>query len=98
VIEKKMSGKKLDQKGVSSLIGAILMVVATIVIAGVVMLMLSGFKAPASGKVVVLNQNRINETAITFTVMRIESAGTDLNSVVMIVPMPRSSDFLVLLQ
>lgn len=93
-----MSGKKLDQKGVSSLIGAILMVVATIVIAGVVMLMLSGFKAPASGKVVVLNQNRINETAITFTVMRIESAGTDLNSVVMIVPMPRSSDFLVLLQ
>lgn len=74
-----MSRKKLDKKGVSPVIGVILMVAATIVIAGVVMAMLGGFKAPASSKVVGVYQNRINNSAITFTVTKIEPAGTSIS-------------------
>jgi flagellin-like protein len=81
-----MCTKKLDKKGVSPVIGVILMVAATIVIAGVVMAMLGGFKAPASSKVVGVYQNRINESAITFTVTKIEPAGTTLTNVTMTAP------------
>jgi flagellin-like protein len=77
----KMSTKKIDRKGVSPVIGVILMVAATIVIAGVVMAMLGGFKAPASSKVVGVYQNRINTTAIQFTVTKIEPSGTVLHCV-----------------
>jgi len=83
-----MSTKKLDKKGVSPVIGVILMVAATIVIAGVVMAMLGGFKAPASSKVVGVYQNRINTTAITFTVTKIEPAGTVLHAINMTAPIP----------
>ena len=44
--------KKIDRKGVSPVIGVILMVAATIVIAGVVMAMLGGFSAPKTGYIV----------------------------------------------
>jgi len=81
-----MNMNKLGQKGVSPVIGVILMVAATIVIAGVVMAMLGGFKAPASAKVVGVNQNRINSTAITFTVTRIEPAGTTIAYINMTTP------------
>jgi flagellin-like protein len=81
-----MSTKKLDKKGVSPVIGVILMVAATIVIAGVVMAMLGGFKAPASSKVVGVYQNRINNETIMFTVTKIEPAGTNISGISMTAP------------
>lgn len=76
---KKMSTKKLDNKGVSPVIGVILMVAATIVIAGVVMAMLGGFKAPTPAKTVGVSVSRINSTAVDFTIMSIEPAGTTID-------------------
>ncbi|RZN37502.1 MAG: type IV pilin [Methanophagales archaeon ANME-1-THS] len=75
-----------SKKGVSPVIGVILMVAATIVIAGVVMAMLGGFKAPASSKVVGVYQNRIDSDTVTFTVTKIEPAGTTISYINMSAP------------
>jgi len=71
--------RKMDKKGVSPVIGVILMVAATIVIAAVVMGMLGGFKAPASSKTVAISASRVNNTHVDFTLTAIEPAGTSIN-------------------
>ena len=53
--------------GVSPVIGVILMVAATIVIAGVVMAMLGGFSPTQSLKAVTATAKHINDTAIQIT-------------------------------
>ena len=52
----------MDEKGVSPVIGVILMVAATIVIAAVVMGMLGGFKAPTTTPVVSISAENYVET------------------------------------
>ena len=59
--------RKMDEKGVSPVIGVILMVAATIVIAAVVMGMLGGFAPPKKTYAVSASASRINSTAITIT-------------------------------
>ena len=54
--------RKMDEKGVSPVIGVILMVAATIVIAAVVMGMLGGFKAPTTTPVVSISAENYVET------------------------------------
>jgi len=73
--------RKMDEKGVSPVIGVILMVAATIVIAAVVMGMLGGFKAPASSKAVAISASRVNDTCVDFTLTAIETAGTSIKSI-----------------
>jgi len=70
-----------NKRGVSPVIGVILMVAATIVIAGVVMGMLGGFKAPGVSKTVGISTSRINETHVDITLTAIEPAGTDISSI-----------------
>ena len=73
--------RKMDEKGVSPVIGVILMVAATIVIAAVVMGMLGGFKAPASSKAVAISASRVNNSYVDFTLTAIEPAGTNIDSI-----------------
>jgi len=73
--------RKMDEKGVSPVIGVILMVAATIVIAAVVMGMLGGFKAPASSKAVAISASRVNDTHVDFTLTAIEPAGTNITRI-----------------
>jgi len=54
--------RKMDERGVSPVIGVILMVAATIVIAAVVMGMLGGFKAPTTTPVVSISAENYVET------------------------------------
>ena len=54
--------RKMDEKGVSPVIGVILMVAATIVIAAVVLGMLGGFKAPTTTPVVSISAENYVET------------------------------------
>jgi len=75
-----------SKRGVSPVIGVILMVAATIVIAGVVIAMLGGFKAPTASKTVGVITNRINDTAITFTISKIEPVGTTIKYINMTSP------------
>ena len=58
-----------DKKGVSPVIGVILMVAATIVIAAVVIAMLGGFSAPKSQKLVMAtaSQSPAGDVAITYS-------------------------------
>jgi len=56
-----------SKRGVSPVIGVILMVAATIVIAGVVMAMLGGFSPTQSLKAVAATAKHINDTAIQIT-------------------------------
>jgi len=55
--------RKMDEKGVSPVIGVILMVAATIVIAAVVMGMLGGFKAPTTTPVASISAENYVETS-----------------------------------
>ena len=73
--------RKMGERGVSPVIGVILMVAATIVIAAVVMGMLGGFKAPASSKTVAISASRVNDTHVDFTLTAIEPAGTSIKSI-----------------
>ena len=73
------SSRSRSKRGVSPVIGVILMVAATIVIAGVVMGMLGGFKAPGVSKTVGISTSRINETHVDITLTAIEPAGTDIS-------------------
>jgi flagellin-like protein len=65
-----------DKRGVSPVIGVILMVAATIVIAGVVMAMLGGFKAPTPAKTVGVSTSRINSSYVDITITSIPSGVT----------------------
>ena len=65
-----------SKRGVSPVIGVILMVAATIVIAGVVMGMLGGFKAPGVSKTVGISTSRINSSHVDITLTAIEPSGT----------------------
>ena len=56
----------------------ILMVAATIVIAGVVMGMLGGFKAPGVSKTVGISTSRINSSHVDITLTAIEPSGTKI--------------------
>jgi len=56
-----------DKKGVSPVIGVILMVAATIVIAAVVITMLGSFKAPAAPPTVSLKAEVTDDNELTFT-------------------------------
>ena len=69
-----------SKRGVSPVIGVILMVAATIVIAGVVMGMLGGFGPPKPTKTVMFSTSRINTTYVDLTVTAIEPAGTSIKS------------------
>ena len=73
------AGKDRRKKGVSPVIGVILMVAATIVIAAVVLAMLGGFQAPATSKTVGVSASRVNATAVDFVVTGIQPAGTTIN-------------------
>jgi len=55
--------RKMDEKGVSPVIGVILMVAATIVIAAVVLGMLGGFKAPTTTPVASISAENYVETS-----------------------------------
>ena len=68
-----------SKRGVSPVIGVILMVAATIVIAGVVMAMLGGFSAPAASKSVAFTTTRLNTTAVEFTLARVEPPGATIS-------------------
>jgi len=57
------------------------MVAATIVIAGVVMGMLGGFKAPGVSKTVGISTSRINSSYVDITLTAIEPAGTVISSI-----------------
>jgi len=70
--------RKMDEKGVSPVIGVILMVAATIVIAAVVMGMLGGFKPAAPPKNVGVSANRISDTEVHFTITSIQPPGTNI--------------------
>ena len=59
--------RKMDEKGVSPVIGVILMVAATIVIAAVVLGMLGGFAPPKKTYAVSASASRINSSAISIT-------------------------------
>ena len=59
--------RKMDEKGVSPVIGVILMVAATIVVAAVVMGMLGGFSPPKKTYAVGASASRINSSAISIT-------------------------------
>ena len=61
------SSRSRSKRGVSPVIGVILMVAATIVIAGVVMAMLGGFSPTQSLKAVTATAKHINDTAIQIT-------------------------------
>ena len=56
--------KKMDRKGVSPVIGVILMVAATIVVAAVVLGMLGGFGPPKRTYAVTATAAQINDTTI----------------------------------
>ena len=75
------NSRSRSKRGVSPVIGVILMVAATIVIAGVVMGMLGGFKAPGVSKTVGISTSRINETHVDITLTAIEPAGTVISSI-----------------
>jgi len=70
----------MDEKGVSPVIGVILMVAATIVIAAVVMGMLGGFKPPTPSKSVGVSATRIDTTRVDFTITSIEPPGTTITA------------------
>jgi len=72
------NSRSRSKRGVSPVIGVILMVAATIVIAGVVMGMLGGFKAPGVSKTVGISTSRINDTHVDITLTAIEPAGTKI--------------------
>ena len=59
--------RKMDEKGVSPVIGVILMVAATIVIAAVVMGMLGGFGPPKKTYVVAVSASRTAGGKVTVT-------------------------------
>ena len=61
------SSRSRSKRGVSPVIGVILMVAATIVIAGVVMGMLGGFKAPTVAPTVQLSAEASANNTIKFT-------------------------------
>lgn len=67
------------RRGVSPVIGVILMVAATIVIAAVVMTMLGGFKPATPPKTMGISASRINSTHVDFTITMIEPAGTTIS-------------------
>ena len=73
-----------SKRGVSPVIGVILMVAATIVIAGVVMGMLGGFKAPRTTKTIGVSTTRVNSSHVAITItsippgVSIESAGVSV--------------------
>ena len=73
-----------SKRGVSPVIGVILMVAATIVIAGVVMGMLGGFKAPTTTKTIGVSTTRVNSSHVAITItsippgVSIESAGVSV--------------------
>jgi len=58
-----------DERGVSPVIGVILMVAATVVIAGVVMAMLGGFAPPEPAHMVSVTADRVNATHVRVTYM-----------------------------
>ena len=70
-----------SKRGVSPVIGVILMVAATIVIAGVVMGMLGKFGPPPAPKTVGLSVSRINSSAVAVTLTAISPAGTNITSI-----------------
>ena len=73
------SSRSRSKRGVSPVIGVILMVAATIVIAGVVMAMLGGFSAPAASKSVAFTTTRLNNSAVEFTLARVEPPGATIS-------------------
>jgi len=70
--------RKMDEKGVSPVVGVILMVAATIIIAAVVMGMLGGFKPATPPKNVGVSANRIDENRVDFTITSIQPPGTKI--------------------
>lgn len=68
--------KKIDKKGVSPVIGVILMVAATIVISGVVIAMLGGFQAPTPAKTIGVSTSRIDADTVDITITSIPSGVT----------------------
>ncbi|MHC1610956.1 MAG: type IV pilin [Candidatus Methanospirareceae archaeon] len=71
--------RRRQNKGVSPVIGVILMVAATIVIASVVMGMLGGFGPPTPTKAVAISTSRINATHVSLTLTSIEPSGTNIS-------------------
>ena len=59
--------RKMDEKGVSPVIGVILMVAATIVIAAVVLGMLGGFNPPKKAYSVAVSASKTPEGKVTLT-------------------------------
>ena len=78
------NSRSRSKRGVSPVIGVILMVAATIVIAGVVMGMLGGFKAPTTTKTIGVSTTRVNSSHVAITItsippgVSIESAGVSV--------------------
>ena len=75
------NSRSRSKRGVSPVIGVILMVAATIVIAGVVMAMLGKFGSPPAPKTVGLSVSRINSSAVAVTLTAISPAGTNITSI-----------------
>jgi flagellin-like protein len=80
IIEKRKSVRK-DKRAVSPVIGVILMVAITVIMAAIVMSHYSSIAVPEVSKKCGLSVSRINDTHIRVTVTSIHPSGADITNI-----------------
>lgn len=75
-----MSFRK-DKRGVSPVIGVLLMVAVTIIMAAIIMAWSSGITAPETPNTCGLSVSRINDSHIKVTVTSVQPSGADITNI-----------------